>query len=412
MTERPASLKILQLPSGFTLLGEPQSDRESAAFGFAIPAGSCRENDHENGLATLVCEMLMRGAANQSSREFHNALDGLGVERGESVSASHLSLGGATLGDHLEPALRLYAGAIRQPLFPEEEFEAAKLVVLQEIQAAEDDPSGLVLQDLGKRLYPDSWGRPCHGSFQEVENLRASDVANFHRQFFKPRGAILAVAGKFDWDRLAELVQDCFGDWNGQAEDVASPQAVFGTKEARAFEAQQHHLAIAFDAAPFGAPKHLAAWAAVGILGGGGNSRLFSELREKRGLCYSVNATVHSFKGSGAVICQVSTSADRFGDSLAVTLEEIDRWSQGIGDGELQRLKSRIKSGLILQQESSSSRASSMARDWYHLGRVRSMSEIGEAVDQLSADEVNDYLREHPPRVISAAALGPSEFPG
>ena len=403
--------RIFQASNGFTLLGEEWPDRESVAFGFALGAGSCHEEAHQNGLSALTCEMLMRGSRTRSSKDFHDALDALGVERGESVNASHISLGGATLSDFLEPALELYADAILHPRFPEDQLEQARLVILQEIQAAEDDPGGLALQDLGKAIYPDAWGRPSQGEYAQVSAMDLHDVIGFHARNFRPKDAILTVAGRFEWDKLVAIATRLFGEWEGSESASSQPQAIFTAKETRPFDTQQHHFALAFQAVPFGEPEHMAAWAAVGILGGGGNSRLFSELRDKRGLCYGAYATVHSFKGSGAVICQVATSDDKFASALEVTLDQIAQWAKGIEAPELDRLKARIKSGLILQQESSSARASAIARDWYFLGRVRTVEEIGSAVDELTARSVNAYLSEHPVSDIAIAALGPDQLP-
>lgn len=408
--ERHSAL-VHQLKNGFTLLGEQVPGLESVAFGFALPAGSCHEAEGKNGLATLTCELLMRGAGARDNRAFHESLDGLGVERGESVNSSHIGLGAATLSEFLLPALDLYADALLRPHLAEQQLPAARLVVLQEIQATEDDPSGMVVQELGKQLYPGPWGRPSQGTLDEVAELTLQDVRQFHAQQFAPQSSLLAVAGKLDWPRLVEHVERLFADWVAPPVTMGIPVAAYGDRICKPCEGQQHHLAIAFPAVPFGDPQHLAASAGAAILGGGGNSRLFQELREKRGLCYSANASVHSFPGSGVVLSQVATSSERFAESLAVTMEVIQAWGAGIEEGEVRRLKARMKSALILQQESSSSRATAIARDWFYLHRVRPLEELSQAVDALNAEVINGYLAENPPRAFSTFALGPEELP-
>ena len=137
------------------------------------------------------------------------------------------------------------------------------------------------------------------------------------------------------------------------------------------------------------------------------SSRLFTEVREKRGLCYSVYATMHTLRDRGSVLCYAGTSAERAQETLDVTLAELVRLAEGMQPDELDRLKARIKSGLIMQQESSISRSGAIARDWYHLGRVRTLDEIGRLVDALSCESINSYLAANPPRDFTIVTLGP-----
>ncbi len=145
----------------------------------------------------------------------------------------------------------------------------------------------------------------------------------------------------------------------------------------------------------------------MGVLSGGMSARLFTEVREKRGLCYSVHASYHTLLDRGAVFCYAGTSAERAQETLDVTMGELVRLRAGIEDHELARLKARIKSALIMQQESSSARSSSLARDWYHLGRARTLDEVGGLIDALTCASINAYLAEHPPRDFTVVTLGP-----
>jgi predicted Zn-dependent peptidase len=158
---------------------------------------------------------------------------------------------------------------------------------------------------------------------------------------------------------------------------------------------------------PYRDPKYLQAWAAVGVLSGGMSSRLFTEVREKRGLCYSVSASLQTQLTRARVLCYAGTTTERAQETLDVTYSELLRLRQGIEQSELGRLKARIKSGLIMQQESTSGRSGSIARDWYHLGRVRTLDELGRQVDELTAHSINEYLDEHPPSDFTFATLGP-----
>ena len=158
---------------------------------------------------------------------------------------------------------------------------------------------------------------------------------------------------------------------------------------------------------PYRDPNYYASWAAVGVLSGGMSSRLFTEVRERRGLCYSVYATLSSLRDEARVLCYAGTTAERAQETLDVTLRELVRLEEGIETEELDRCKARAKSSLIMQQESTSSRSSSVARDWYHLGRVMTLDEIRSKIDALSVETVLRYVREHPARDVTVLTIGP-----
>jgi predicted Zn-dependent peptidase len=137
------------------------------------------------------------------------------------------------------------------------------------------------------------------------------------------------------------------------------------------------------------------------------SARLFTNVREKRGLCYSIHASYHTLRDRAAVFCHAGTTAERAQETLDVTLDELRRLGEGIRPDELGRLKARIKSGLIMQQESSSARSGSAARDWYHLGRLRPIDELQALVDGLTCESINAYLSDHPPSDFTIVTLGP-----
>jgi predicted Zn-dependent peptidase len=136
------------------------------------------------------------------------------------------------------------------------------------------------------------------------------------------------------------------------------------------------------------------------------SSRLFTEIREKRGLCYTVYASCHSLRDRGSVLTYAGTSTERAQETLDVLLSELMQLTDGVHGDELQRLKARIKSSLIMQQESSAARCASMATDWFHLGRVWTLQELGQIIDDLSCESINDFLRSRPPQDFTIVTLG------
>lgn len=396
-----------QLANGLVLLAEPVSTAESAAFTLLVPCGCSNDPADRLGLAGMLCDMMLRGAGPRDSRALINDLENLGVERGESVGISQTSFSGATVAENLFDGLEIYADIVQRPHLPEDQIDAARLVCLQEIRGVEDEPAHKLMDELRRRTYPDPWGRASHGSEEGVNAATAEDVRHQWATLYRPNGAILGVAGKFDWQRLVEHVETFFGAWKPIDVKPEVESAPVETSPHIDFEGNQCHIGIAFPSVPYRDPKYLQAWAAVGVLSGGMSSRLFTEVREKRGLCYSVSASLHTQLTRARVLCYAGTTAERAQETLDVTYAELLRLREGVEPGELQRLKARIKSGLIMQQESTSARSGSIARDWYHLGRVRTLDELGEMVDELTAKSINDYLDEYPPADFTFVTLGP-----
>jgi predicted Zn-dependent peptidase len=178
-------------------------------------------------------------------------------------------------------------------------------------------------------------------------------------------------------------------------------------------ESNQTHIAISYPNVPYRDEDYYQSRAAVGVLSDGMSSRLFTEVREKEGLCYTIYATVNTLRDRGAVLCYSATSTERAQETVDVAMRELRRLKDGIEEQELRRLKARIKSGLIMQQESSASRSVSMAIDWYHLGHVRPMQEVSDRVNALSAESISGYLQRNPPQDFRLVSLGskPLEMP-
>ena len=183
-----------------------------------------------------------------------------------------------------------------------------------------------------------------------------------------------------------------------------------GTGPKRTFiahESTQTHIALAYDSVSYPDPDYYAAWAAVGILSGGMSARLFTEVRERRGLCYSVFASQTSLKHEGRVLCYAGTSNERAQETLDVTIQELKKLGDGIAEDELERCKARAKSSLVMAQESTSSRASSIGRDWFLLGRVTTLQEVRDRVEALTIPMILDYVHRKPARDFTVLTIGP-----
>jgi predicted Zn-dependent peptidase len=390
------------------ILGEPMPSMQSAALTLLVPAGCCYEPFDQAGLASLTCEMMLRGCGPRDSRQFVTDLENLGVERGESVGVSQASYSGATLSDNLPAALEIVADLVRRPHLPASQLDAGRSVCLQELHAVDDEPSHKLMIELRKRQYPDPWGRSSLGDEDTLQAMSIDHVQQFYGQQYRPQGAILAVAGRFDWQAICDKSMELFGNWTGSGETLPLSRGNGQLQTHIIHDSQQCHIGLGFASIPYKHPDYFQAWAAVGVLSGGMSSRLFTEVREKRGLCYSVSASLHSQRGRASVLCYAGTTIERAQETLDVTHAELLRLADGIEQGELDRLKARIKSSLIMQQESTMARSGSIARDWYHLGRVRTLAELGKIIDELSAESINAYLAENPPSDFKVVTLGPA----
>jgi len=395
------------LTNGMVLLAEPMQSLQSAAFTMRLPAGTTYEPAERGGLAHLACDLVVRGSESLHGRAFVEALDRLGINRGEGVGPAHASLYGAALARNLGPALRLYADVVRHPELHPEQFESCRALALQEARGVEDDPAHMLYDALRERFYPPPWGRSDTGKIPDLESTTLDEVRTFVARTYRPNGALLGVAGRVEWPALVELVEELFADWPALPEPklaAASPPAGYAHIP---YPSNQTHIGIAFAWPAYSHPDYFQAWGAVGVLGGGTSSRLFTEVREKRGLCYSVHASLESRGKYGGVLCHACSQADRAQETLDVMLAELVRLGQGIEQAELARLKARIKSALIMQQESSSARSSALVQDWYHLGRARTLDEVGSLVDALTHETINAYLAQRPPRDFTVVTLGP-----
>ena len=402
----PQSILSHEFPNGLVLVAEPMGSLESAAFTFLVPAGCVHEPADRNGLAALACEMALRGCGSRDSREFIQALENLGVQRGESISAMHSGFSGATLAKNLPATLEIYADLLRRAHLPDDQLDAGRQTVIQELRAIEDEPSHKVMLELRRRYFPDPWGRPSEGNLEALEAVTMGEIRNHYERLFQPRGAIVGVAGRIEWEPLVDLVGRLFGDWRPRevSPPVAGPRGP--RRDHLHHDSNQTQIAIAYESVPYRHPDYFQASGAVGVLSGGMSSRLFSEVREKRGLCYSVYASYHTLRDQACVLCYAGTTSQRAQETLDVTLGELRRLAAGVEPGELARLKTRVKSSLVMQQESSSARSSAVARDWYHLGRVRTLDEVGQLVDALTCESINSYLKRNPPRDFTILTLG------
>ncbi len=286
------------------LVGEPTQSLESAAFTFLLPAGCCYDPSERAGLAALTSEMMLRGAGPRDSRAWVSDLENLGVERGESVGVAQATFSGATLRDNLAAALVLFADLLRRPHLPADQLEAGRSTCLQELRAIDDEPSHKLMIELRRRRYPDPWGRSSHGDEAVAAGgddrrrsriSRRSTIGRAARSWPSPATSI--------GSGCATTSSNCSAI--GRRATLPSPSARNGQPSRQSHSVSNRTSrtsALRIPTIPYKHPDYFQAWAAVGVLSSGSSSRLFTEVREKRGLCYTVYASLHTQRDRASVL--------------------------------------------------------------------------------------------------------------
>jgi predicted Zn-dependent peptidase len=406
----PPSVHQHTFPNGLTLLAERMDHVRSAALNFMIPAGCVYDPPGSLGIASVLADLITRGAGKHDSRDLTLALDNLGLDRDESVGSMHTRFWAATVAQNIPAALELYADILLRAHLPEDEIEAVQMLALQDLQNLEDEPRQKVLIELKARHYPKPLGQDRRGVAADLEALTAKKIRTHYEKFFRPQGAILSVAGYIDWEPLREQVGRLFGDWKGAGDSAVLTNGRPTGSGHLGKETTQTQIALAYPSIPIGHPQYYEALGAVNVLSGGMSARLFTEVREKRGLCYSVWASYQTFKDRASILAYAGTTNERAQETLDVMLAELKRLEDGIEDEEVERVQAGLKSSLIMQEESTSARAGTLASDWYYLSRVRSFDEIQSAVNRLTPGGILRHLREHPARDFTIVTLGPKEL--
>lgn len=408
-----------RLKNGLWLLAEPMASAQSLAMTLMTPAGVAREPGGRQGLATLLAEMIFRGAGDRDARAHSDALDRLGVQRRASAEMHHLRLSALMVHDQLPQALGLLADMVIRPMLAADSLPASVDLALQAIESLKDEPDQQVFIELRRRHYPAPFNRSTFGDAQHLAAMTIDDVKTFHRQCCVPDGSILAFSGRFDWDALVASVEQQFGSWQGSASHIPIQQPRQGGYASIESPSTQVHIGLAYDALPANDPRNILERAAVAILSGGMSGRLFTEVREKRGLCYAVGARYGGDRDRGLVLCYSGTTAARAQETLDVLVSELQRLAQGVQVEEFERAIVRMKSELVMQGESTRARASSIAADQFLFGHPRSLDDLAQEIDQLTLDKLVAFVAEHPMPLsqttlvtIGPKALIPPAIPG
>ncbi len=397
------------LKNGMVVLGEPMEGVESAAFGFMLPSGAAVLPEGCCGAGEVISDWIFRGAGERNSRQLGDTLDGLGLHRASSVDSAHIAMGAALEAVNLEKGLELYADVILRARLEDEQFEPARQLAIDEVRGLDDDPRQKVMLKLREKFYPAPLGRSTVGDIAELESLTAERTRQIIRDRFNLSETIFAVAGKYDFGAVCRQLEGLFE--TGERRE-SKPIAIGRTGEKYTHlhnDGAQVHIGLMAETVGPTSEDYYDARVAVSVLSGGMSARLFTEVREKRGLCYAIGARYHALKQAAGVTCYAGTSPDKAQQTIDVVIGEFHRLGEGISDEEIERAKVGLKSALILQSESSSSRCVAAGTDYYMLGRVRTLDEIRDAIEATTVESVLGFLRRHEMKDFTVVTIGPKE---
>jgi predicted Zn-dependent peptidase len=399
------------LKNGMVILGEPMEAVESVAFDFMLPAGAAKLPDGCCGAGSVIADWIFKGAGNKDSRALGDALDGLGLHRSSSVGSSHITIGAVLEAENLAEAIKLYADIILRPGLKDDQFELARQLAIDGVRALDDDPRHKVMLKLREQFYPSPLGRSPVGEITELKTLTPEISKRIIKTNFNPSQTVFAVAGKYDFDAVAAQMEKLFQD----AENKNQQSVVLGRKKTGKYthlhnDGAQVHIGLMTETVKPTDKDYYNAVVAVSVLSGGMSARLFTEVREKRGLCYAVSASYHSLKEAAGINCYAGTTPEKAQETLDVIIAEFNRLGDGISEEEMGRAKVGLKSSLVLHSESSASRAAGIGSDYYMLGRVRTLDEIKNKIEQTTVDSVLDFLRRNRFKDFTVVTIGPKEI--
>ena len=321
-----------------------------------------------------------------------------------------MTLSSSQLGGNLPELLPICADMARRPTLSNETFDSCRDLVSQSLSAIEDEPMRMCNVLIREKFYPDPLGRNPLGTKESLASLTPQDVREHLRKSFTPQGALFAAAGKFVWEELVDAVDRHFGDWQGEPPaEVSTKTAASGVTHINKPTAQAQ-IALAFPAACLTDDRYYAGRVAEMVLSGGMGARLFTEVREKRALVYAVMARYHCLKQHAGIFVYAGTTPEKAQETLDVTVGELRRLREGVEEEEVARARTQLKSALVMQGESTAARSEALVSDYDHLGRLRSLAEISDAVDAVTAGNVLAYVHAFPADDLTALMIGPAEL--
>jgi predicted Zn-dependent peptidase len=381
--------RITRLANGLTVALQPMSGVETLAVGLYADCGSRHEDARLNGIAHMMEHMVFKGAGSRSARAIAEAVEDVGGSINAYTARDHTVFHARLLPGDLALGVDLIADLVRTPRLDPAELEREKAVILQELGEARDTPDDIIFDHLQLAAFPaQALGRPVLGDEMSIAAADVSDLRLWIDTHYRPETLVLAAAGKVDEDALLKLAEARFGDLAGASRSAAEPARYAGGRMVDDRKFEQAHLTMAFEGVSYTAADQYALGLFASAAGGGMSSRLFQELREERGLAYSVYAYHSPYADTGLFGVYLATARKEAAQAQALARQVLETTAAELQPAELDRAKAQAKAGLLMGLESVQARCDHLARQLMIYGRPVEAAEIVAEIDNCSLDQV------------------------
>jgi predicted Zn-dependent peptidase len=401
------NVKVTTLPSGLCVVSEAAAHLKTAAIGVFVGAGSRHESIAEHGLSHLLEHMAFKGTRRRSARDIAEAIEDVGGDLNAETGVERTVYFARVLGDDAGLALDVIGDILTDSQFDQTELDREKNVIVQEISAVEDTPDDLVFDLLTARAWPDqAIGRPILGTRDGVGAFDREAIGRYLRRHYSARAMVVAATGAVEHDRIVSLAASRLEGLSRAPTPLQAPAAYRGGEAKLRKRLEQTHVAVGFEGRPTAATDHDAAQIFAAAAGGGMSSRLFQEVREKRGLAYSIYAFHWDYSDTGLFGFYAGSADKDASEVVAAAIDCLARAAHGLDETEIRRAKAQAKVSLLATLESPGARAQQLGRQMQIYGRPLALDEMLARIDAVSVEEVRktgaDMLRSSP----TVAAIG------
>lgn len=387
--------EVTTLANGIRVVTCRMPHVETLSLGLWVGAGARHETEREHGLSHLLEHMAFKGTRTRTARKIAEDIEEVGGDLNASTGLDSTAYYARILKGDDAVALQLLADILLNSTFDEEELEKEREVILQELAGANDSPEDIAYELLQETAFPDqSLGRAILGTRKSVSAITPGDLRAFMARTYRPQAMVFSAAGAVDHDSFVRHVEALFGGLTPSQEGVEVPARYAGGLAASGKSFEQSHLLVGFPSPSILDDAYMTAQVFSGLFGGGMSSRLFQEVRERRGLCYAIYSSVWGLKDTGMLTVHAASGAKTIEKLARVVAAELEGLAtDGPQEAELQRSKAQLKAGLLMALESSSVRAEQMARHLLSHNRIISPAELTHHVDAVSVARAQDFAR-------------------
>ena len=405
------SLQQHRLSNGFRVVTEKMPGLASASIGVWVTAGARHEAAKQNGIAHFLEHMAFKGTTKRTSLQIAEAIEDVGGYINAYTSREVTAYYVRVLENDVALGLDVIADILRNPLLDNGEMEVERGVILQEIGQALDTPDDVIFDWLQEKAYPDQpIGRTILGPSERVSKFTRTDLSDFIGQHYGPEQMILAAAGAVDHDEIVRLAEQMFGDMTPKPMFDVDAARFSGGEVRQLKPLEQAHFALGFESPGYRADDIYVAQIYASALGGGMSSRLFQEIRENRGLCYTIFAQAGAYADTGMMTIYAGTSGEQLPELAGITIDEIKRAASDMSPAEVARARAQMKAGLLMGLESPSNRAERLARLIQIWDRIPPIEETIAQIDAVTTGDVRDFAQNIAETAPAALALyGPVE---